>query len=297
MGWAGTSGRSPPAVLRTARIHLHAHQHRHGPGLPAPRCAMPDMTTPVGCSGPQESVQHQGQKEQFMPIQGVLFDMDDTLFDYSASKEAGVLAQLQAEGLLDRFPDSATAVALWRNIMERQYARFLNGELTFPEQQRERAREFLSHLGRTHAPQSVGPGSHCLVRRIRSPPPRRLGRLPRRRAGPQETRTRLPPRHRLQLIRRPSASQARRHRPPALLPRHTGVLCPARRGQACVEYLPRGLRFPGTSAAGSGLHRRQVRSRRRGGPRSRAARLLARPREHRRGHGPRQRHPGHPLPR
>ena len=84
-----------------------------------------------------------------MPIQGVLFDVDDTLFDYSASEEAGVLAQLQAEGLFERFPDSATAVALWRNIMERQYARFLNGELTFPEQRRERAREFLSTFGQT----------------------------------------------------------------------------------------------------------------------------------------------------
>jgi len=87
-----------------------------------------------------------------MPIQGVLFDVDDTLFDYSASEEAGVLAQLQAEGLFERIPDSTTAVALWRNIMERQYARFLNGELTFPEQRHERAREFLFHLGQTTRP-------------------------------------------------------------------------------------------------------------------------------------------------
>ncbi|TLS47676.1 HAD family hydrolase [Streptomyces montanus] len=87
-----------------------------------------------------------------MPIQGVLFDVDDTLFDYSASEEAGVLAHLQTEGLLEQFPDPATAVALWRNIMERQYARFLKGEVTFTEQQRERTREFLSHIGQiTHA--------------------------------------------------------------------------------------------------------------------------------------------------
>jgi putative hydrolase of the HAD superfamily len=84
-----------------------------------------------------------------MPIQGVLFDVDDTLFDYSASEETGVLAHLQTEGLLDRFPDHATALALWRNIMERQYARFLSGELTFTGQQRERTREFLSHIGQT----------------------------------------------------------------------------------------------------------------------------------------------------
>lgn len=82
-----------------------------------------------------------------MPIQGVLFDVDDTLFDYSTSEEAGVLAHLQAQRLLDKFPDPATALALWRKIMEAQYARFLNGELTFTEQRRERTRRFLSHIG------------------------------------------------------------------------------------------------------------------------------------------------------
>ncbi|MEU0386913.1 HAD family hydrolase [Streptomyces chartreusis] len=87
-----------------------------------------------------------------MPIHGVLFDVDDTLFDYSTSEEVGLLAHLQAEGLLDRFPDHATAVGLWRKIMEAQYARFLDGELTFIGQQRERTRQFLSHFGQdTHA--------------------------------------------------------------------------------------------------------------------------------------------------
>ena len=82
-----------------------------------------------------------------MPIRGVLFDVDDTLFDYSTSDEVGVLAHLRAQQLLDRFPEPATALALWRKIMEAQYARFLNGELTFTEQRRERTRQFLSHLG------------------------------------------------------------------------------------------------------------------------------------------------------
>ncbi|MFG2134449.1 HAD family hydrolase [Streptomyces sp. NPDC048751] len=82
-----------------------------------------------------------------MPVQGVLFDVDDTLFDYSTSEEAGVLAHLQAQRLLDKFPDPATALALWRKIMETQYARFLDGELTFTEQRRERTRQFLSHIG------------------------------------------------------------------------------------------------------------------------------------------------------
>ncbi|WP_416955678.1 HAD family hydrolase [Streptomyces sp. Agncl-13] len=87
-----------------------------------------------------------------MPIHGVLFDVDDTLFDYSTAEEVGLLAHLRAEGLLDRFPDHAAAVALWRKIMETQYGRFLDGDLTFTGQQRERARQFLSDSGQaTHA--------------------------------------------------------------------------------------------------------------------------------------------------
>ncbi|WP_460072776.1 HAD family hydrolase [Streptomyces sp. YKOK-I1] len=83
-----------------------------------------------------------------MPIQGVLFDVDDTLFDYSTSEEVGVLAHLREQRLLDRFPDPATALAFWRKIMEVQYARFLGGELTFSEMRIERTRRFLSHVGR-----------------------------------------------------------------------------------------------------------------------------------------------------
>jgi putative hydrolase of the HAD superfamily len=82
-----------------------------------------------------------------MPIKGVLFDVDDTLFDYSASDQAGLLTHLRAQQLLDRFPDAATAVGLWRAIMEVHFARYLNGEQTLTGQQRERTREFLSHLG------------------------------------------------------------------------------------------------------------------------------------------------------
>jgi putative hydrolase of the HAD superfamily len=81
-----------------------------------------------------------------MPIRGVLFDVDDTLFD-SGSEAASVLAYLGMQGLLDRFPDSAVALGLWRELKERHYARFLNGELTFAGQQRERTRELLARIG------------------------------------------------------------------------------------------------------------------------------------------------------
>lgn len=82
-----------------------------------------------------------------MPIRGVLFDMDDTLFDFSGSEAAGVLAHLRAEGLLDRFEDAEAALELWRTVTEAEYARFLAGEFTFTGQQRERTRKFLARIG------------------------------------------------------------------------------------------------------------------------------------------------------
>ncbi len=82
-----------------------------------------------------------------MTIRGVLFDVDDTLFDYSTSEEVGVLKHLAAEGLLEFFPSPADAVAIWRKIMEEEYARFLAGELTFTGQRLSRTRRFLAHVG------------------------------------------------------------------------------------------------------------------------------------------------------
>ncbi|GEM33455.1 hydrolase [Nocardia neocaledoniensis NBRC 108232] len=84
-----------------------------------------------------------------MPIRGVLFDVDDTLFDYSASDAAGLLAQLGQDGMLDRFPDPAAAVELWSGITETEYPRFVRGELSFTGQRLARARAFLSHVWRT----------------------------------------------------------------------------------------------------------------------------------------------------
>jgi len=82
-----------------------------------------------------------------MPVRGVLFDVDDTLFDYSTSEELGLLGHLTALGMLDLFPSPGGAVEVWRQIMEEEYARFLAGELDFTEQQRTRTRRFLAHVG------------------------------------------------------------------------------------------------------------------------------------------------------
>ncbi|MEU6967237.1 HAD family hydrolase [Kitasatospora aureofaciens] len=86
-----------------------------------------------------------------MPIRGVLFDVDDTLFDYTGSEQAGILAHLRDVGLLERFPTPRAALTLWRDVMEYQYARYLARELTLRGQQIERTRQFLAHLGHNGA--------------------------------------------------------------------------------------------------------------------------------------------------
>ncbi|MFD8704819.1 HAD family hydrolase [Kitasatospora sp. NPDC059648] len=82
-----------------------------------------------------------------MPIRGVLFDVDDTLFDYTHAEEAGILAHLRDLGLLKRLSSPQAALTLWRDVMEHQYARYLAGQLTFRGQQHERTRQFLARLG------------------------------------------------------------------------------------------------------------------------------------------------------
>jgi putative hydrolase of the HAD superfamily len=78
-----------------------------------------------------------------MPIRAVLWDIDDTLFDYSGAERAGALQYFEAEGLLSDYESAEGALDHWHSVMEIHYARFLAGELTFPEQRRERARDFL----------------------------------------------------------------------------------------------------------------------------------------------------------
>ncbi|MEV6772228.1 HAD family hydrolase [Nocardia sp. NPDC051030] len=82
-----------------------------------------------------------------MTIRGVLFDIDDTLIDYSATVRQGILRHLSAEALLDRFTSPDAAVTLWRELEEEEYPRFLAGELTFTGQQQVRTRRFLAHIG------------------------------------------------------------------------------------------------------------------------------------------------------
>jgi putative hydrolase of the HAD superfamily len=87
-----------------------------------------------------------------MPVRGVLFDVDDTLVDFSGAETVALAAHLAAFGLLDAVPGGAAAALVhWREVMETHYARFLSGELTFDGQRRARVRGFLARLGHESA--------------------------------------------------------------------------------------------------------------------------------------------------
>ena len=74
-----------------------------------------------------------------MGIDAIVFDVDGTLVDHDFAQRAGLQLHLAARGqhltsdLWDR----------WVAAEERQFARYLAGELSFGEQRRERVREFL----------------------------------------------------------------------------------------------------------------------------------------------------------
>ncbi|MFF9770893.1 HAD family hydrolase [Streptomyces sp. NPDC053086] len=78
-----------------------------------------------------------------MTIRAVVWDVDDTLFDYTTADRAGMRAHLLAEGLLRAHDGVERALLRWREITEAQWARFASGEVDFLTQRRDRTRVFL----------------------------------------------------------------------------------------------------------------------------------------------------------
>lgn len=78
-----------------------------------------------------------------MSIRAVIWDVDDTLFDYTTADRKGMRVHLTAEGLLDAYDSVEQALVRWRQITDVQWARFSAGEVTFEGQRRDRVRVFL----------------------------------------------------------------------------------------------------------------------------------------------------------
>ncbi|MFC5216243.1 HAD family hydrolase [Streptomyces coerulescens] len=78
-----------------------------------------------------------------MSIRAVLWDVDDTLFDYTGSDRAGMRRHLAAEGLLDAYESVQQALSRWREITDVQWRRFSAGEVSFEGQRWDRVRVFL----------------------------------------------------------------------------------------------------------------------------------------------------------
>ncbi|MFG2310991.1 HAD family hydrolase [Streptomyces sp. NPDC048566] len=78
-----------------------------------------------------------------MGIDAVVWDIDDTIFDYTAADRAGMRGHLAAEGLLDADGSVERALDRWREVTDAQWARFSAGETDWPGQRRDRVRVFL----------------------------------------------------------------------------------------------------------------------------------------------------------
>ncbi|MEU6282498.1 HAD family hydrolase [Streptomyces sp. NPDC047028] len=78
-----------------------------------------------------------------MSIRAVVWDVDDTLFDYTSADRHGMRAHLAAEGLLGVYDGVEAALERWREVTEAQWARYAAGESSFEGQRRDRVRVFL----------------------------------------------------------------------------------------------------------------------------------------------------------
>ncbi|MFD8690887.1 HAD family hydrolase [Streptomyces sp. NPDC059651] len=79
-----------------------------------------------------------------MPIRAVLWDVDDTLFDYTTAAATGMSRHLAAEGLPERYATADEALDTWGRLTRLHWQRFSDGETDWQGQRRDRARDFLA---------------------------------------------------------------------------------------------------------------------------------------------------------
>ncbi|MFJ4716218.1 HAD family hydrolase [Streptomyces sp. NPDC088785] len=77
------------------------------------------------------------------PIKAVVWDIDDTLFDYATADTTGMRAHLAAERLLDAHAGAGHALARWQALTREHWARFEAGETDWEGQRRDRVRAFV----------------------------------------------------------------------------------------------------------------------------------------------------------
>ncbi|MFF5974647.1 HAD family hydrolase [Streptomyces sp. NPDC012769] len=78
-----------------------------------------------------------------MTIRAVLWDIDDTIFDYTSADHAGMRAHLAAEGLLGGYASVEEALRCWKELTELHWRRFEAEGGDFLDQRRNRVRDFL----------------------------------------------------------------------------------------------------------------------------------------------------------
>ncbi|NYE43157.1 HAD family hydrolase [Streptomyces fulvorobeus] len=78
-----------------------------------------------------------------MAIRAVLWDVDDTLFDYGTAAATGLSRHLEAEGLPDGYGCAQDALDAWEGLTRRHWERFAAGLTDWEGQRRDRARDFL----------------------------------------------------------------------------------------------------------------------------------------------------------
>lgn len=76
----------------------------------------------------------------------VLFDLDGTLLDHEAARDAGILAMLSSTHELTE-DEKRHYVAAWRENSEQLYMRYLAGEITFEQQRLHRILRFAEIAG------------------------------------------------------------------------------------------------------------------------------------------------------
>ncbi|MGN9795174.1 HAD family hydrolase [Streptomyces sp. OZ13] len=95
-----------------------------------------------------------------MPIRAVLWDIDDTIFDYASADRVGMSKHLAHEGLPEGYASLEQALVAWRAITDVQWARFAAGETDFQGQRRDRVRTFLAARDMTDAEADAWFGRH-----------------------------------------------------------------------------------------------------------------------------------------